>query len=162
MSTEDFANKYSFRAKKKLQNEQNDGNRKKNLKAILQSTQIKNPSLQSFASEHGKSEAEPVKTENDKSRGKSNPNELKISQLSRKRNQKDPIKVEFEESCVQIPGTKLVKDESDDRKKEKFEPPQWREVLDKIRDMRSGVHAPVDDMGCDQCMDESAAPEVSK
>lgn len=39
-------------------------------------------------------------------------------------------------------------------------PPNWEEVLSNIREMRSMGGAPVDDMGCDKCSDESAPPHV--
>lgn len=41
-----------------------------------------------------------------------------------------------------------------------WEPPNWREVLENIRKMRSARDAPVDNMGAEKCMDEQATPEV--
>jgi len=45
-------------------------------------------------------------------------------------------------------------------KKLKWEPKNWREVLNNVREMRKERDAPVDTMGCDKCADESARPEV--
>jgi len=45
-------------------------------------------------------------------------------------------------------------------KKLNWEPKNWREVLNNIREMRKQRDAPVDTMGCDKCADESARPEV--
>lgn len=45
-------------------------------------------------------------------------------------------------------------------KKLKWEPKNWLEVLNNIREMRKQRDAPVDTMGCDKCADESARPEV--
>lgn len=40
-------------------------------------------------------------------------------------------------------------------------PPHWKEVLQNLREMRKEHDAPVDTMGCDQCPDEKASPEVN-
>jgi hypothetical protein len=45
-------------------------------------------------------------------------------------------------------------------KKLKWEPKNWREVVNNIREMRKQRDAPVDTMGCDKCADEDARPEV--
>lgn len=42
-----------------------------------------------------------------------------------------------------------------------WEPPDWREVLENIRVMRSARDAPVDHMGIQKCMDDDAPPEVN-
>jgi hypothetical protein len=47
-----------------------------------------------------------------------------------------------------------------ENKKFKWEPKNWSEVLNNMREMRKQRDAPVDSMGCDKCADESAAPEV--
>ncbi|XP_072791569.1 endonuclease III-like protein 1 isoform X1 [Taeniopygia guttata] len=44
----------------------------------------------------------------------------------------------------------------------RWEPPHWREQLQRIRDMRSSRDAPVDEMGVQTCYDSSAPPEDSK
>lgn len=44
-------------------------------------------------------------------------------------------------------------------KKEKWEPQNWIETLNNIRDMRKSADAPVDTMGCDKFEDETATPE---
>jgi hypothetical protein len=46
-------------------------------------------------------------------------------------------------------------------KKSKWEPKNWHEVVNNIREMRKQRDAPVDTMGCDKCADESAPPEVN-
>lgn len=45
-------------------------------------------------------------------------------------------------------------------KKDKWEPNNWIEVLNNIREMRKSGDAPVDTMGCDKCMEETALPNV--
>ncbi|XP_067672023.1 endonuclease III-like protein 1 [Haliotis asinina] len=45
-------------------------------------------------------------------------------------------------------------------KREKWEPPNWRNQLSNIYQMRSKRDAPVDTMGCDVISDTRAAPEV--
>ncbi|CAG0889399.1 unnamed protein product [Darwinula stevensoni] len=47
-----------------------------------------------------------------------------------------------------------------EEKKEKWEPENWQEVLDNIREMRKDRTAPVDTMGCEKCGDETAEPKV--
>lgn len=47
-------------------------------------------------------------------------------------------------------------------KKLKWEPKNWHEVLNNIREMRKQRDAPVDTMGCDKCADESAPPEETR
>ncbi|RLV89593.1 hypothetical protein DV515_00014790 [Chloebia gouldiae] len=42
----------------------------------------------------------------------------------------------------------------------RWEPPHWREQLQRIRDMRSSRDAPVDEMGVQRCYDSSAPPET--
>ncbi|NXF22566.1 NTH protein, partial [Rhodinocichla rosea] len=44
----------------------------------------------------------------------------------------------------------------------RWEPPRWREQLQRIRQMRSGRDAPVDEMGVHRCYDTSAPPEVMR
>ncbi len=41
-----------------------------------------------------------------------------------------------------------------------WEPPNWREVLKKIRIMRQNEDAPVDTQGCERTADEDEGPEV--
>lgn len=45
-------------------------------------------------------------------------------------------------------------------KKEKWEPPTWRDQLKNIHEMRKNRDAPVDSMGCDVISDVTAKPEV--
>ncbi|XP_059718106.1 endonuclease III-like protein 1 isoform X2 [Haemorhous mexicanus] len=44
----------------------------------------------------------------------------------------------------------------------RWEPPRWREQLQRIRQMRSSRDAPVDEMGVHRCYDSSAPPEVMR
>ncbi|XP_038007029.1 endonuclease III-like protein 1 isoform X2 [Motacilla alba alba] len=44
----------------------------------------------------------------------------------------------------------------------RWEPPRWREQLQRIREMRSSRDAPVDEMGVHRCYDSSAPPEVMR
>jgi hypothetical protein len=48
-----------------------------------------------------------------------------------------------------------------DKNKSRWEPKNWREVLNNIREMRKQRDAPVDTMGCDKCANKSAPPEVN-
>lgn len=48
------------------------------------------------------------------------------------------------------------------KKEEKWEPANWREMLNNIRMMRSSFDAPVDSMGCEKCVRENELPEVMK
>ncbi|KAK3911944.1 Endonuclease III-like protein 1 [Frankliniella fusca] len=45
-------------------------------------------------------------------------------------------------------------------KKDKWEPPNWLQMLSNIREMRKSADAPVDNMGCDKCMDDEGTPEI--
>lgn len=46
-----------------------------------------------------------------------------------------------------------------DLKQSKWEPKDWKEVLEKLRIMRKSMSAPVDTMGCHMCSDEKASPK---
>lgn len=70
---------------------------------------------------------------------------------------KAQIKIEFENDSYIL--TDEIKTEVLE-KKLKLEPPSWSLILDNIREMRKGRDAPVDNMGCDKCMDESAPTQV--
>lgn len=48
------------------------------------------------------------------------------------------------------------------KKRVKWEPEKWKETLENLRQMRSKHDAPVDDMGCDKCMDETAPAAVMR
>lgn len=45
---------------------------------------------------------------------------------------------------------------SPETKLEKWEPNNWRQILENVKIMRANVPAPVDTMGCDKCSDENA------
>lgn len=68
---------------------------------------------------------------------------------------KKPVAISYEEPV----------DENQDsvyfgHKDSKWEPVNWKEILKNIRTMRSGFDAPVDGMGCEQCVDKDEPPEV--
>lgn len=46
-------------------------------------------------------------------------------------------------------------------RQDKWEPQNWRLILENIRLMRSSVDAPVDTMGCHKCSDDEADEKVS-
>lgn len=50
----------------------------------------------------------------------------------------------------------------DESKKSKWEPENWRLVLENIRRMRMENDAPVDTMGCHKCHDTDEVPEVQR
>lgn len=43
----------------------------------------------------------------------------------------------------------------------KWEPENWRQQLERIREMRRARDAPVDEMGVEKCYDSSAPPQVT-
>ena len=47
-------------------------------------------------------------------------------------------------------------------KREVWEPPNWRDQLRGIREMRKNRDAPVDTMGCERCHDHDALPHVQR
>ncbi|NXT67583.1 NTH protein, partial [Chaetops frenatus] len=53
-------------------------------------------------------------------------------------------------------------DEGAEPRRARWEPRQWREQLQRIREMRSSRDAPVDDMGVQKCYDSSAPPQVKR
>lgn len=57
---------------------------------------------------------------------------------------------------INIPAT------ATDPKQKKWEPKDWREVLEKLRQMRQSRPAPVDTMGCHMCSDDKATPEEKR
>uniref|UniRef100_A0A1B6LA97 Endonuclease III homolog n=1 Tax=Graphocephala atropunctata TaxID=36148 RepID=A0A1B6LA97_9HEMI len=80
---------------------------------------------------------------------------------SKKKNRKLPIKIEYDcDSRIEDTLSLVeVKSEAMD-KRSKWEPENWMQLLENIREMRKGKNAPVDDMGCDKCSDKDASPEV--
>ncbi|XP_017786808.1 PREDICTED: endonuclease III-like protein 1 [Nicrophorus vespilloides] len=76
-----------------------------------------------------------------------------------------PVKIKKEEA---VKESKVIKKEFDDvavktevdgvYKNEENFPKNWKIVLNNLREMRKDHNAPVDSMGCDQCMDEEANP----
>uniref|UniRef100_A0A8C8SB16 Endonuclease III-like protein 1 n=1 Tax=Pelusios castaneus TaxID=367368 RepID=A0A8C8SB16_9SAUR len=55
----------------------------------------------------------------------------------------------------------IVEKETDARRPQ-WEPRNWRQQLDNIREMRKKKDAPVDEMGAEKCFDSSAPPEVMR
>uniref|UniRef100_A0A8C3SIL5 Endonuclease III-like protein 1 n=1 Tax=Chelydra serpentina TaxID=8475 RepID=A0A8C3SIL5_CHESE len=60
-----------------------------------------------------------------------------------------------------LEGGIAEKEETDSRSL-KWEPGNWRQQLDNIREMRRNRDAPVDQMGAEKCFDSSAPPEVMR
>uniref|UniRef100_A0A674JAY3 Endonuclease III-like protein 1 n=1 Tax=Terrapene triunguis TaxID=2587831 RepID=A0A674JAY3_9SAUR len=56
----------------------------------------------------------------------------------------------------------IAEKEETDSKRLKWEPGNWRQQLDNIREMRRNKDAPVDQMGAEKCFDSSAPPEVMR
>ncbi|XP_046490814.1 endonuclease III-like protein 1 [Neodiprion pinetum] len=79
---------------------------------------------------------------------------------------KNPIKVEYESEPdderkageAALLQTEIVKSEMD----EKWEPADWRVILDNILEMRKNHTAPVDSMGCHMCSDPNANPSDAR
>lgn len=55
----------------------------------------------------------------------------------------------------QIPSPAKLKAASAAKKCKGFEPANWQQVLENIREMRKKRDAPVDSMGCEKCFDGS-------
>ncbi|KAM9125824.1 endonuclease III-like protein 1 [Pangshura tecta] len=56
----------------------------------------------------------------------------------------------------------MAEKEETDSKRLKWEPGNWRQQLENIREMRRNKDAPVDQMGAEKCFDSSAPPEVMR
>ncbi|CAM5087782.1 unnamed protein product [Natator depressus] len=56
----------------------------------------------------------------------------------------------------------IAEKEETDSKRLKWEPGNWKQQLDNIREMRQNKDAPVDQMGAEKCFDTSAPPEVMR
>ncbi|XP_038275292.1 endonuclease III-like protein 1 [Dermochelys coriacea] len=56
----------------------------------------------------------------------------------------------------------IAEKEETDSKRLKWEPGNWKQQLDNIREMRQNKDAPVDQMGAEKCFDSSAPPEVMR
>jgi endonuclease-3 len=85
------------------------------------------------------------------------------AKVSRRRHVSVALEDDVDNEPVQKEGTKHSSSETRDseNKKSKWEPKNWHEVVNNIREMRKQRDAPVDSMGCDKCADESAPPEVN-
>lgn len=100
--------------------------------------------------ENIKSEGIEIKVEPpESSEDQSTSNKFDLSQF--KFEKKPHVKIEFEKDSP-------VKEEPDT--KGLWEPPNWKEFLINLRNMRSNNDAPVDTMGCHLSGDAKAAPEV--
>lgn len=104
--------------------------------------------------------------------------EEKEVSLSRKLSRRKHVNVKYEDQPVEGLLTSVKKEEEDHSVAQEYllemeskslkpgqagwEPPNWREVLENIRKMRSARDAPVDNMGAEKCMDEQATPEVRR
>lgn len=58
------------------------------------------------------------------------------------------------------PLVENVADTLEESSRHPFEPLNWQVVLDNIRKMRKDRDAPIDSMGAEKCVDESAPPQV--
>ncbi|XP_049799165.1 endonuclease III-like protein 1 isoform X2 [Schistocerca nitens] len=114
-----------------------------------------------------RSKRDDVKTGNVKENSKET-KELKKPAAVRKRSH---LKINYEvgETSQYFDNTQSSQDivvtdahDADQAKKGKWEPQNWQQILTNIREMRKNRDAPVDDMGCDKCMDEEADPEVMR
>lgn len=76
---------------------------------------------------------------------------------------RDHKTIKFDEPETKEIQSVAVKVEKQDKgliKKGKWAPENWEQVLGNLREMRKDHDAPVDKMGCDKCMDESASDQV--
>lgn len=93
--------------------------------------------------------------------------DMKKGATKAKTSRRRHVSVAFEDNVymepVQKEGINHGNSEARDaeNKKSKWEPKNWHEVVNNIREMRKQRDAPVDTMGCDKCADESAPPEVN-
>lgn len=67
------------------------------------------------------------------------------------------VKAELNEEKIDVKNIKIKKKLKLDEK-----PYNWEKILENLREMRKNFDAPVDSMGCDKCMDDSAEPKVSR
>nr|CAD7197860.1 unnamed protein product [Timema douglasi] len=92
----------------------------------------------------------------------SNRVEARIKGVGKRRH----LKIKYEDTKVEETSPYFSPPETKDRdvsdKRTRWEPRDWVQVADNIRTMRKGGDAPVDDMGCDKCMDEDAPPKVRR
>ena len=74
------------------------------------------------------------------------------------------VKIEYEkqEPCVDKKCDSTEEEKSPAAKKEKWQPPLWKQQLLNIYEMRRRRDAPVDTMGCDRISDDKAEPRVSR
>ncbi|KAK7868468.1 hypothetical protein R5R35_011214 [Gryllus longicercus] len=87
--------------------------------------------------------------------GKTEENEKVIKSASKSSQKRKHVVITYD-SETEEPN------DAEDAKIAKWEPKHWREVVDNIREMRKKKDAPVDEMGCDQCHDKDAPPEVQR
>jgi hypothetical protein len=69
------------------------------------------------------------------------------------------VKTEKSRGAVKAEGARVVV-KSEDEPGIKWQPGNWRQVYENIREMRKNFNAPVDDMGCEQCADITADAKV--
>ena len=89
-----------------------------------------------------------------------------MSSLDSKARKRDNshVKIEYEkpEPCVDKKCDSTEEEKSPAAKKEKWQPPLWKQQLLNIYEMRRRRDAPVDTMGCDRISDDKAEPRVSR
>ncbi|PSN34065.1 Endonuclease III-like protein 1 [Blattella germanica] len=93
--------------------------------------------------------------------------EINISAKKPKKTKRQHVTVAYDEPSKDDNGSKQsqIKEEQSTKddtemKKTKWEPKNWLEVVNNIREMRKNRDAPVDTMGCDKCSDDNAPVEV--
>uniref|UniRef100_A0A1B6I1D0 Endonuclease III homolog n=1 Tax=Homalodisca liturata TaxID=320908 RepID=A0A1B6I1D0_9HEMI len=157
-----LAKKYSFRARKKIGKENPDGSSnpvEKEERLVIKSESKSNSSLHPV--EHtsvSRTKLEKLKVNQDSEKNENTEiNNDDTSYSAHKKNHKSTIKIEYDSSSSH--SQLEVKTEVVD-KRCKWEPENWIQVLENIREMRKEKDAPVDDMGCDKCSDEDAPPQV--
>ncbi|XP_077173144.1 endonuclease III-like protein 1 isoform X2 [Paroedura picta] len=62
----------------------------------------------------------------------------------------------------EAPAGSATEEAATEAKQQKWEPKNWRQELDNIREMRKARDAPVDQMGAEKCFDLEAPPEVMR
>ena len=86
--------------------------------------------------------------------------EMSTSDSKARKRDNSHVKIEYEKQEPSV--EKQCEDaKSPAAKKEKWQPPLWKQQLLNIYEMRRRRDAPVDTMGCDRISDEKAEPRVS-
>ena len=88
--------------------------------------------------------------------------DMSTSDINIRKRDNSHIKVEYEKIPVDKQNdTSVEESKSPIAKKEKWQPPLWKQQLLNVYEMRRRRDAPVDTMGCDRISDQKAEPRVS-